>query len=129
MRAIVVYESVWGKTATVARAIAQGFGSDAEVHPTDEVPRDRLEADDLIIAGSPVFGFSLPTESMRERILSSETAVMVTTTAMKLCGAAALQRGVLPLERYFRDAITAQVMGVSEDAAKVGYGKYSLGIE
>jgi hypothetical protein len=74
MRAIVVYESVWGNTATIARAIAQGFGPDAEVHPTDEVPKDHLVAADLIIAGSPVFAFSLPSESMREHILQSETS-------------------------------------------------------
>jgi hypothetical protein len=73
MRAIVVYESVWGNTAIVARAIASGFGPDAEVHPTDEVPPDRLAGADLVVAGSPVFAFSLPSEAMRERILRSET--------------------------------------------------------
>jgi flavodoxin len=73
MRAIVVYESVWGNTAAVAAAIATGFGPDASVYPTDGVPQDRLALADLIIAGSPVFAFSLPTESMREHILASET--------------------------------------------------------
>src|SRR4029079_14214582 len=34
---IVDYESVWGNTAAVARAIAEGFGPEARAHPTDEV--------------------------------------------------------------------------------------------
>jgi hypothetical protein len=73
MEAIVVYESVWGNTAAVARAIAEGLGPDADFYPTDGVPPDRLARADLIVAGSPVFGFSLPTESMRENILRGET--------------------------------------------------------
>ena len=72
MHAIVVYESVWGNTAAVARAIAEGLGPDIRAYPTDEVPREALESADLIVAGAPVFGFSLPTENMRERILRDE---------------------------------------------------------
>jgi hypothetical protein len=68
---IVVYESVWGNTAAVARAIAEGMG--AHAYPTDEVPEHELAQADLIVAGSPVFGFSLPTEQMRSNILRSET--------------------------------------------------------
>jgi hypothetical protein len=73
MNAIVVFESVWGNTAAVARAIAEGFGPDAQAYPTDEVPPKQLATADLIVAGSPVFGFSLPTEAIRENILRSET--------------------------------------------------------
>jgi hypothetical protein len=73
MKAIVVYESVWGNTAAVARAIAEGLGGRAHAYPTDEVPDEELATADLIIAGSPVFGFSLPTEAMRQNILRSET--------------------------------------------------------
>lgn len=72
MNAIVVYESVWGNTAAVARAIAEGFGAEAQVFATDEVPSGVLASADLIVAGSPVFGFSLPTEAMRENILKGE---------------------------------------------------------
>ena len=70
--AIVVYESVWGNTAAVARAIAEGLGDGTHAYPTDEVPRDELEQVDLIVAGSPVFAFSLPTERMRATILEGE---------------------------------------------------------
>ena len=72
MEAIVVYESVWGNTADVARAIAEGLGGGAEAFATDAVPAERLAKADLIVAGSPVFAFSLPNESTRARILESE---------------------------------------------------------
>ena len=72
MEAIVVYESVWGNTAEVARAIAAGIGGGTEAFPTDEVPPDRLAKADLIVAGSPVFAFSLPNEATRTRILETE---------------------------------------------------------
>jgi hypothetical protein len=73
MEAIVVYESVWGNTAAVARAIAEGLGAGTSAYATDEVPAEKLERADLIVAGSPVFAFSLPSESTRQRILKSET--------------------------------------------------------
>jgi hypothetical protein len=73
MKAIVVYESVWGNTAATARAIAEGIGDGTEAFATDAVPAERLAEADLIVAGSPVFAFSLPSEGMRERILQSET--------------------------------------------------------
>jgi hypothetical protein len=73
MEAIVVYESVWGNTAAIARAIAEGIGGGTQAFATDAVPPERLAAADLIVAGSPVFAFSLPSEAMRERILQSET--------------------------------------------------------
>ena len=64
---------VSGNTAAVARAIAAGFGPDARAYPTDAVPANELATADLIVAGSPVFGFSLPTEAMRQNILLGET--------------------------------------------------------
>jgi hypothetical protein len=73
MDVIVVYESVWGNTAEVARAIAEGIGGGTQAFPTDAVPADRLARADLIVAGSPVFAFSLPNEAMRRRILETET--------------------------------------------------------
>jgi hypothetical protein len=72
MHAIVVYESVWGNTAAVARAIAEGLGPDVPACPTDEVTADDLASADLIVAGAPVFAFGLPTEGIRNRILHDE---------------------------------------------------------
>ena len=73
MEAIVVYESVWGNTAAVARAVAEGIGGGTRAFAADEVPPELLAKADLIVAGSPVFAFSLPTEKMRETILRGET--------------------------------------------------------
>jgi hypothetical protein len=68
MKAIVVYESYWGNTAAVARAIAEGLGPEARALSTTEATGAIIAEADLIVAGSPVIAFSLPTEKMRENI-------------------------------------------------------------
>lgn len=64
MKAIVVYESHWGNTAAVARAIAEGIGPEARALSTAEAAGAALADVDLIVAGAPLLGFSLPTEPM-----------------------------------------------------------------
>jgi flavorubredoxin len=73
MDVIVVYESVWGNTAAVARAIAEGIGDGARACATDEVVPEAAAEADLIVAGAPVFAFGLPTERIRENIGRTET--------------------------------------------------------
>jgi len=68
MKAVVVYESLWGNTAAIARAIAEGIGSEARAMSTAEATEAAIAGADLIVAGSPVIAFSLPTEQMRESI-------------------------------------------------------------
>jgi hypothetical protein len=68
MKAIVVYESYWGNTAAVARAIAEGLGPDAKALTTTDATAAIIATADLIVAGSPVIAFGLPTEKMRESI-------------------------------------------------------------
>lgn len=68
MKAVVVYESLWGNTAAIARAIAEGMGEGAVALSTREATSERLEGVDLLVAGAPVLGFSLPTEEMRDNI-------------------------------------------------------------
>jgi hypothetical protein len=65
MKAIVVYESYWGNTAAVAKAIAEGLGSDARAMNTDEAAGEALAGVGLIVAGSPIIAFSLPSAKMR----------------------------------------------------------------
>jgi len=62
LRAIVVYESHWGNTAAVARAIAEGFGPGAKALSTAEATQAAVASADLIVAGAPLMGFRLPTE-------------------------------------------------------------------
>jgi hypothetical protein len=68
MKAIVVYESHWGNTAAVARAIAEGIGPGARALATDEAIGPALEGVDLLVAGAPVMMLSLPSEGARERV-------------------------------------------------------------
>jgi hypothetical protein len=68
MKAVVVYESLWGNTAAVARAIAEGLGPEARALCTDEAGAEAIAGADLVVAGSPVLGFSLPTDQMLEGI-------------------------------------------------------------
>jgi hypothetical protein len=65
MKAIVVYESYWGNTAAVARAIADGLGGGARALDTDEVASDALMGVVLVVAGSPIIAFNLPSDKTR----------------------------------------------------------------
>ncbi len=71
MKAIVVYESLWGNTAAIARAIAEGIGPDAQALSTAEATAAALAGADLIVAGAPVHAFSLPTERSRQNVNAS----------------------------------------------------------
>jgi hypothetical protein len=71
MNAIVVFESHWGNTAAVARAIADGFGPGARALDTDEALDAEVTTADLIVAGAPVVAFQLPRESMRTQIAAA----------------------------------------------------------
>jgi flavorubredoxin len=70
-KAIVVYESHWGNTAEVARAIAEGIGPDARAMSTAEATAVVIAGADLIVAGSPLLGFRLPTEDMLKGMATS----------------------------------------------------------
>ena len=72
MKAVVVYESLWGNTAEVARAIAEGIGSDTQAVTTDAASGELMADVDLIVAGAPVLAFSLPTDAMRNSVATSE---------------------------------------------------------
>ena len=68
MRAIVVYESHWGNTAAIARAIAEGLGPDATAVTTDQTSADLIGEADLIVAGAPVIAFGLASDKARQRL-------------------------------------------------------------
>jgi len=70
MKAIVVYESHWGNTAAVARAIAEGFGPDATALTTDEVSEAVLKEADLVVAGAPVIAFGLASDKTRASLVA-----------------------------------------------------------
>jgi hypothetical protein len=68
MKAIVVYESLWGNTAAVGRAIAEGLGPEALALSTAEAADALTAGADLIVAGGPVHAFSLTTEQGRANL-------------------------------------------------------------
>lgn len=74
MNGIVVYESHWGNTEVVARAIAAGLGSDARVAKTDEVSDSDLATADIVVVGAPVIAFGLAHEAMRANLVDDHKA-------------------------------------------------------
>jgi hypothetical protein len=73
MKAVVVYESIWGNTAAIARAIAEGIGPEARALSTAEATPDVVRDATLIVAGAPIQGFSLPNDRMRAGIRTDTT--------------------------------------------------------
>ena len=74
MKGIVVYESHWGNTAAVARAVAEGMGAGTLALSTDEATGANLDGVELIVAGAPVIAFSLSRESSRKQIAGDTKA-------------------------------------------------------
>ncbi|WP_062303996.1 flavodoxin family protein [Demequina subtropica] len=62
---VVVYESLYGNTAAVARAIAEGLGDDARALSTREATPEIVAGARIVVAGAPVHGMSLPSERSR----------------------------------------------------------------
>src|SRR4051794_5377174 len=74
MEAIVVFESHWGNTAAVAKAIAEGIGPDARALATDEATPDAIGHAELVVAGAPLMGLRLPTDKIVADIHPGEDA-------------------------------------------------------
>ena len=74
MKAVVVYESLWGNTAAIARAIAEGIGGGTKAVTTDAASVDEVAGADLVVAGAPVLAFSLPTDAMRNSVAKTEAS-------------------------------------------------------
>jgi hypothetical protein len=68
MKVLVVYESMFGNTEEVARAVAEGMRPVAEVDlvEVDEAPVEPGPDVDLVVAGGPTHAFSMSRESTRE---------------------------------------------------------------
>jgi flavodoxin len=57
MKAIVVYDSMYGNTEKIANAIASAIAGDVKVISAREANPSQLESIDLLIVGSPTQGF------------------------------------------------------------------------
>jgi len=67
MKALVVYDSVFGNTEQIAQAIENALGprEDVEILRVNDVKPERLTGLDLLIVGSPTRGFR-PTEGITD---------------------------------------------------------------
>ena len=74
MQAIVVFESHWGNTEAVARAIAEGIGPGTRVLTTDEATPELMTHADLVVAGAPVMAFSLPRAGVEKQLAADTKA-------------------------------------------------------
>jgi hypothetical protein len=70
MKAVVVYQSLWGSTAAIARAIAEGLGSGAVALTTSEATPEAIAGATLIVAGCPVHAFNLPSVATVEQAVA-----------------------------------------------------------
>ena len=66
MHALVVYESIWGNTEAIARAVAAGMGDDVEVVSADDAPPALPDDVDLVVVGGPTHAFSMSSATTRE---------------------------------------------------------------
>jgi hypothetical protein len=64
MKALVVYESMWGNTGKIAAAIGGGLG-EARVAEVHQVSSADLEGLDLLVVGGPTHAFSMSRASTR----------------------------------------------------------------
>ena len=68
MHAVVVYESMFGSTHEVARAIAEGLGGDADVSlvPVAEASPESIGSAELLVVGGPTHMHGLASPRSRE---------------------------------------------------------------
>ena len=67
MKALVVYESMFGNTEQVARAVAEGLRTRMEVElvGADKAPAPLHELVDLVVVGGPTHAFSMTRQNTR----------------------------------------------------------------
>lgn len=65
MSTLVVYESMWGNTRTVAEAIAERLGDDVSVVDATEAPPALPRDVNLLVVGGPTHAFSMSRASTR----------------------------------------------------------------
>jgi hypothetical protein len=72
MRAVVVYESMYGNTHLVADAIAKGLatGGQVDVVPVDRADQQLLDGADLIVVGGPTHAHGMTHASTRQAAIT-----------------------------------------------------------
>jgi flavodoxin len=65
MKVLIVYDSKWGNTELVAKAVAAGLGKSARAVRVGEAPAGDFDKLELLVLGSPVHG-GRPTKPIQE---------------------------------------------------------------
>jgi len=65
MSALVVVESMWGNTRTVAEAVARGLGKEIEVVDVGQAPSELPDDVGLLVVGGPTHAFSMSRSKTR----------------------------------------------------------------
>ena len=73
MRAIVVYESMYGNTHRIAEAVAEGLSTAAEteVVSVHDASKDRLDTADLVVVGGPTHTHGMSHDSTRQAAIEA----------------------------------------------------------
>jgi hypothetical protein len=66
MKALIVYESMFGNSEAIARAVADGLGGAYEVTVADAASQPPAEGFDLLVVGGPTHAFSMSRPSTRQ---------------------------------------------------------------
>jgi flavodoxin len=66
MKALVVYESMFGNTASIARAVADGIGTHADVTLANVSTMPNAAGMDLVVVGGPTHAFGMSRPSTRQ---------------------------------------------------------------
>ena len=86
MHALVIYESMFGNTADVARAVADGLRAEhltVDVVDVRDAPRADQVAADLIVVGAPTHAFSLSRPSTRADAVRQGAPTGVAATGLR----------------------------------------------
>lgn len=65
MNALVIFDTNYGNTRTIAEAIAEELGEGARAASVSEISREDLTGADLLVVGSPIIGWK-PSPGMAE---------------------------------------------------------------
>jgi Flavodoxin len=65
MKAVIIYESMYGNTKTIAEAIARGFGHGSEVVVVSQARPESLDGADLVVVGGPTHMHGMSRASTR----------------------------------------------------------------
>jgi hypothetical protein len=81
MRALVVYESMFGNTRTVAEAVAAGLeaAADVDLVEVSEAPTGRLSGIDLLVVGGPTHALGLSREQTRASAVAETDQPLVSS--------------------------------------------------